>query len=228
MKKIIVNNNTEIAVIEGDQCISKWVEETGRLDHDQNALPFILPHIKQGDTVLDVGSYISDHTIAYAKLAGETGMVHAFEPSKEAFECGVFNMKGYQNTTVHNVAVGAKPGKTSLTKVEGNEGMNYQTTGSDVEVITIDSLKLTKCDFIKIDVEGYELDVLKGAKKTISTYKPVLVIEINTETLDRTGTKREAIYTWLDKAGYTYENIYKSFGQDLDEPQMDIICKHEG
>jgi FkbM family methyltransferase len=219
----ILNNN--IAVIEGDNCISKWVEETGRLDHDQNALPYILPHINEGNTVLDIGAYIGDHTIAYSNKVGETGEVMAFEPSINAYRCLKHNMLGIKNVFCQQVAVGLKNGRTDIQEVEGNDGMNYILEGGTVEMIKIDFLKLKKCDFIKIDVEGYELDVLKGAKNTIKKFKPKLLIEINNETLTRVGVDRKQIFEWLNDMGYEYENIYEPFGQGLYEPQMDIICK---
>jgi hypothetical protein len=58
------------AVLENDQWISRWAEEEGRLDHDQNMLPLILKHIYRGDTVVDVGAFIGDHTIAYSEKVG--------------------------------------------------------------------------------------------------------------------------------------------------------------
>jgi len=60
-----------IAVIEGDTHISSWVESTGRFDHDQNALPIILEHIKEGDWVVDGGAFIGDHTKAYKDKVGD-------------------------------------------------------------------------------------------------------------------------------------------------------------
>src|SRR5262249_37578392 len=77
----------DIWVLEGDQ-ISNWVEQEGRLDHDQNFLPGILEHIKPGDTVIDVGAFIGDHTVAYAAKAKK---VIAFEPNPLAFECLKYN-----------------------------------------------------------------------------------------------------------------------------------------
>ena len=54
-----------IAILENDTHISKWVEESGKLDHDQNDIPLILKYINEGDTVVDCGAFIGDHTIAY-------------------------------------------------------------------------------------------------------------------------------------------------------------------
>ena len=86
--KILPNN---IAVLENDSHISRWVEETGKLDHDEYSLPIILKHIKEGDYVVDAGAFIGDHTVAYVKAVGSTGRVYAFEPNLSAYECLVYN-----------------------------------------------------------------------------------------------------------------------------------------
>lgn len=217
----ITSNN--IAVIEGDECISKWVEETGRLDHDRSCLPIVLRHISKGDVVIDVGSFCGDHTIAYAKAVGSGGVVIAFEPSKDAYECLVYNMQDVSHIVVCvNKGLGSENKRMSIQKVETNDGMNYLVDGDDIEVIRLDDYKLVKLNFMKIDCEGHELEVLKGAEKTIEKFRPKMLIEINQMTLERSGISRQDIYKWLRQRGYKIENIYK--GQGLDEYQMDIIC----
>lgn len=217
----ITSNN--IAVIEGDECISKWVEETGRLDQDRNMLPIVLRHISKGDVVIDCGGYIGDMTIAFAKAVHNGGVVIAFEPSKDAFECLVYNMQDVSHIVVCvNKGLGSENKRMSIQKVETNDGMNYLVDGDDIEVIRLDDYKLVRLDFMKIDCEGHELEVLKGAEKTIEKFRPKMLIEINQMTLERSGISRQDIYKWLRQRGYKIENIYK--GQGLDEYQMDIIC----
>jgi FkbM family methyltransferase len=215
-----------IAVIDGDECISKWVIESGRLDHDQNMLPLVLDFIPIGGVVIDIGAYIGDHTKAYLDKVGRCGWVTAFEPSKEAFECLRFNTKKYSNIDAINCGVGSKIKNASIKTVGENDGMNYLTDGNDIQVYDLDWMFLNydgKLDFIKIDCEGYELEVLKGAEKTIKKYKPIMLIEINELALTRNGITRNDIYSWLDSHDYKYRNIYK--GQGLNEYQMDIICE---
>lgn len=227
MKIITGKNGQEIALLETDNCICRFVEQSGRLDHDQNMLPIVLSYIPIGGVVLDVGCFIGDHAIAYAERVGRNGMVLGFEPDEDSFMCMGFNMVNYDNFVGYNIALGVGGHKASLNKVATNEGMNYLTDGNDINVHSLDTVipaqNLNRIDFIKIDCEGYELDVLQGGQRTIQKYKPKMLIEINEMTLNRNNVKREDIYEWLDVAGYVYHNIYPNHG--LFESQMDILCQ---
>lgn len=225
MKIITGKNGQEIAILETDNCICRFVEQSGRLDHDQNMLPIVLSHIPVGGVVIDVGAFIGDHTIAYLNKVRENGMVYAFEPYINAFECLKFNLKNYKNLNAFNYALGNSEDYISMEIVETNDGMNFIKQGNDIRITRLDTISqnFTKLDFIKIDCEGYELDVLQGGQRTIQKYKPKMLIEINEMTLNRNNVKREDIYEWLDVAGYVYHNIYPNHG--LFESQMDILCQ---
>jgi FkbM family methyltransferase len=211
-----------IAIIESDTHICKWIKESGRLDHDQNMLPLVGKYISPGDVIIDIGAYVGDHTIYYSKKVGSRGKVLAFEPNPEAFECLKHNMKAYENTECYNLAIGEKVGKIAIDNSCVNKGMAHIKEGNDIDVITLDLVSVSKLNLIKIDCEGFEIEVLKGAKKTIEYFKPVLLIEINDATLNRYGKDRKEIFDILNSYGYTYSNIYK--GQGLSDSQLDIIC----
>lgn len=225
MKIITGKNGQEIAILETDNCICRFVEQSGRLDHDQNMLPIVLSYIPIGGMVIDVGAFIGDHTIAYLNKVRENGMVYAFEPYINAFECLKFNLKNYKNLNAFNYALGNSEDYISMEIIETNDGMNFIKQGNDIRITRLDTISqnFTKLDFIKIDCEGYELDVLQGGQRTIQKYKPKMLIEINEMTLNRNNVKREDIYEWLDVAGYVYHNIYPNHG--LFESQMDILCQ---
>jgi tRNA G37 N-methylase Trm5 len=82
-------------VIASDTHIGRWIEETGRLDHDQYLLPKIVPLIPEGGTVVDAGALYGDHTLAYAKAVGPYGEVFAFEPNPQSYTCLKKNMETF-------------------------------------------------------------------------------------------------------------------------------------
>jgi FkbM family methyltransferase len=215
-------------VLHGDQ-ISQWVEQEGRLDHDQNFLPKILPLIKPGDTVVDVGAFIGDHTIAYARAVGGHGRVFAFEPNPIAYKCLKHNMAlldGDDLLSVGflNVALGDRTDSVPLSGNNGNWGGAYigdHMKITDVPVRPLDEFNLAP-DFIKIDAEGYEMKVLSGAQKTILKYHPTLVIEINEEALRRQGEHRNNIFQWLGNHGYRWDVMQENCS--LYSPLYDILC----
>jgi len=210
----IVHGN--IAVIGGDTHISKWVEETGRLDHDQYALPIILEHIKSGDTVIDVGAFIGDHTIAYINKVGKDGHVYAFEPNKIAFDCLKHNCP---SAAAFNVGLSDKEEFLSY-ELAPNAGAGRIKESGQVKIQTmcLDSLAIKDVSFIKIDVEGFEMNVLKGAQETISKFKPSMWIEINETALAANNCSAEEIENYLSGIGYKTE----PFPEKGD--QYDILC----
>jgi FkbM family methyltransferase len=218
---IKVLKDLDVWVLEGDQ-ISGWVEQEGRLDHDQNLLPDILPHINEGDTVIDVGAFIGDHTVAYARKAA---IVLAFEPNPMAFQCLKHNMSGLDNVTIFETALGNGKTRAPLSGNNGNYGGAYlgdHMKISDVDVAPLDEYNFSKVNLIKIDVEGCEIKVLNGAEKTINTHRPKMVIEVNSEALARQDAKPDDIYEWLEEHQYRASIMQKNCG--LGSPMYDILC----
>jgi FkbM family methyltransferase len=219
--KITQLKGRSVATIENDTHISRWVLESGRLDHDQNTLPLLAPYIHKGFTVVDVGGFIGDHTEYYVNRVGRTGKVYAFEPNPPAFECLKYNMDRYPNVACLNVGASDRPHGMALA-TDSNMGASHAVEGDALKCITIDSLNLTECHFIKMDCEGMEIKALDGAKATIAKHRPTMLIEVNRGALKRQGASAEALFMWLDVHGYTYRNIYAE--QGLTDEQLDILC----
>ena len=187
----------DIALIEDDAYFTKWVKETGRLDHHQGFLTALKPYIT--GTVLDIGANIGTHTFYYTKYASR---VLAFEPNPIAYECLEYNMR-LTNAKLHNVAVSDHFGHIDIIPQGDNYGAVYTVPGTKIPTITIDSLALEQCNFMKIDVEGDELAVLLGAKETILKHKPVMCVEVNEHTLVRRGIDGNYLISFIEKLGYT-------------------------
>lgn len=214
-------------IIESDSHISKWVEEKGQLQHDFQTLPLILPLIKEGDVVVDAGANIGDTAIPFAERVGPAGTIYAFEPLLEAFECLRLNAQKYPQVIVDNVGLGDVHAGLTM-KVTGNVGASFIEYGGIENMksvfIPLDSLELPVCDFLKIDVEGYETHVLTGAENTIERCRPIMLIEVNEGALRRQNANPLDVFCWLYNHKYRWWPVV---GADLNQgsPQYDILAR---
>lgn len=153
--------------------------------------------IKQGDTVLDIGANIGNHSVYFSKICGAT--VHAFEGYAPIFPILEKNIAN-TSTTLHKTLLGKEKGQASVTNFNSsNAGCTTFSPNNDGDfpICSLDSMKnkIGKVHFMKIDVEGAELPVLQGAVETIQKYKPTIAIEIWEQ-------QYETVYAFLDKLGY--------------------------
>ena len=132
--------------------------------------------------VLDIGANIGVLTRQFASRAGH---VHAFEPSPRALRLLRANVQDLANVTIHPFAVADTVGKAGFAQRESVDMSSLTTVGDiEVSVTTVDALALAP-DFIKIDVEGFEEQVLRGAKETL-TRSPIVMFEaLSNETRER-------------------------------------------
>jgi len=210
-----------IAYLEDDTGHSLFVTEKGTLDYDVYVMPYISKYVKESDIVIDAGAFIGGYTEHFRKLVGIDGLVIAVEPNLETFKCLEHNMLEHGNVYCHHAALSDRVGRVSLIDSK-NKTQVYSVQGDDVECTTIDAFGISRCNFIKIDVEGFEPEVLMGARQTIQRCRPLMVIEINDRTLLRRSLTRKVIFDLLDIYDYRYENIHPE--QDLQGSKIDIIC----
>lgn len=132
--------------------------------------------------VLDVGAHIGNHSLYFNKIMGKK--VYAFEPNPVAYKELKINTKiNDADINSFNVAVGAMSGKARI-NIEDQQNIGSanitRSKDGDIRLITLDEFvdeKNTKPVLIKVDVEGFEIEVLKGAEKTIKKFKPILALE---------------------------------------------------
>ena len=219
MKKIILPG-LNVAVIEGDDHLTKWVQDCKRLDHDP-AIARLCECIPGGTTAIDVGASIGDHAVAYLRKAA---LVYAFEPNPVAFECLEYNCPAARS---FNVALGAVPGQLFWNSAEPNYGASFLSNEENcgalkIEVLPLDAVAIEgKVGFIKVDVEGWEVEFLKGAHQTIMKHKPVMYIEVNVGALRRSGTSDKELLAKIAEYGYRYSSMISGLDKT---PQWDAIC----
>ena len=148
--------------------------------------------LQVGDVVLEVGANIGAHTVRLAQLVGKEGKVIAFEPQRLCFQLlnGNVAINSLTNVYTYQKCVGANEGYVTVPELSPDEIHNWggvslektsKDTGERVECITLDSLNLTKCKLLKLDVEGMELQVLQGAVKLLDKCQPLIYMEVDRE-----------------------------------------------
>jgi FkbM family methyltransferase len=150
--------------------------------------------LRPGDVAFDVGSHLGYFGILMAAAVGPSGKVVCFEPDPglhEALEGNVTRNRSLipGDVSVARLAVGAAQGVTSFEAGgHSTRGRLSASGGVDVEVITLDDAveRFGKPRFVKVDVEGHELDVLHGAGAVIASKETSFGIEIHSDELGRT------------------------------------------
>ncbi len=176
----------------------------------------LLQLCKPRDVVIDIGSNIGFVLMNMAKIVGPEGKVFGFEPSAKTFAKLQHNLglNHFNNISITQSAIGNIAGKAESYSVRSsNLGMNkirlVSNEGSPIAVpiFTLDSFchreKLTRVDLIKIDVEGYEQNVLEGSLNALRKFKPHLFIELSCQNLNDQNSSPEKILQLLHAEGYT-------------------------
>ena len=179
-------------VLKRDTHLSRWVEQAQRLDHDQPVLQKLLPYIKPGSVVYDLGAAIGDHTVFYLNAVGHHGIVVAFEPHPLEYECLKRNCP---KALCFPFAVGETRDQVWLFHepdcIGGSRLIDPATQWPMTQhrrvTIDEDCSIAGQVSFMKIDIEGCEPAALRGARNTIMRDRPVIWLEINPTALERQG-----------------------------------------
>ena len=138
------------------------------------AVPMVLPLVKGRSVCVQAGGNCGVYPLALAKHFDK---VITFEPDAENIACLRRNVT-VDNVAMIRAALGAEPGTCAVKVIEAdNCGAHKTVEGADVEVWTIDDLRLDACDLIWLDIEGAEADAIKGAMATIEKFSPIIVLE---------------------------------------------------
>jgi FkbM family methyltransferase len=142
--------------------------------------------LRPGETVVDCGSYIGEFTLYAAKAVGQSGRVIAFEPDPAIFRKLMANIElnGFKNITALNKGLWSKPGTLKFVgdSIKGYSFMSADKDAGaiDVPVVSLDDelerLNIKRVDFIKMDVEGAELEAIKGSARTLKAESVELAI----------------------------------------------------
>lgn len=171
--------------------------------------------VQTGWVCVDVGGCFGWYSILLSRAVGPTGQVHAFEPVRPNFECLADNvaLNGATNIRLNNVALADQPGRLQLFLPAEGVSASFQPHSSmskctvlEADVTTLDSYTqqagFARLDFLKADIEGAELLLLKGGRQTLQRFKPTLLLEIQAHSTRLFGHEPVAVFNFLKDLGY--------------------------
>ena len=188
--------------------------------HHRALLPSIARFLPKSGVVFDVGAHAGQYAKLFARIAAE-GRVYAFEPGSYARSIlrAAIWLRGFDNVAILPLALSSAPGLATLNlpgKKSGSFGFGLAHLGEPqrrrtnvaqelVAMTTLDAaaaLGLDRLDFVKADVEGWELHLPSGAADSLRRFRPTLLLELSSEHLARAGGRREHAFARLGDLDY--------------------------
>lgn len=183
--------------------------------------------IPKGGVCIDIGAAAGFYTAEMARLVGDAGVVHSVEPLRFAHATAsrLLGLRTGRNIVRHSVALG-DTGEELVMSVPLRKGVpitgrsfvtrNASGLGSNAEFeehlrVVVDGdtldgfsvrLGIDRLDFVKIDVEGAELHVLRGGAATIANFNPAVMVEVEDRHLERFGVTSDQIADWFTSQGF--------------------------
>lgn len=175
---------------------------------EETVYTMMMDEFEEGDVFFDIGANIGFYSCLFSEKASQ---VYAFEPNRHAANLLRQNIEKNSLESVNLIQVAASDENTSkeLSKAPGSTVMGTaqinDSEDGDIDARTIDSLfeedKLELPDLMKIDVEGHEIQVLKGMQEVLEKASPVIYVESH--------DRHEELKQTLEEMGYTYERLNK-------------------
>jgi FkbM family methyltransferase len=179
---------------DGEKHFPQWMDSSGEIvdgkgTYQIKKLRAALEHCKNFRVAVDVGAHVGMWTM---QLQKKFRTVHAFEPVEEFRKCFVENVAPGKigSLNLHCCALGASEGAISMHVNPEDTGGTHVSGDGEVHIQPMDIFGFDKVDFIKIDVEGLEFDVVRGGEETIRRCQPCMIIEQKQHIMGRNfGTK---------------------------------------
>lgn len=186
---------------------------------DPGGIAFLRQSLQPGQCAFDIGAHRAGYLYHMMESVGESGRVHAFEPQSALYQyiSRIRKLMGWQNLNLNHLALSDQTGEVTL-HIPVNKVNKGSSPGASIvegvasgeialrETVPMDTLD-RYCerqgvvpDFIKVDVEGNELNVFKGGENVLRKHKPAILVEIEERHIGR--EQMEATFKWLKDCGY--------------------------
>src|SRR6267143_7173741 len=183
-------------------------------------LEYLRSLLSPGATFVDVGANLGIYTLVASRIVGHSGRVIAFEPSVQSFPLLQKNitLNSLTNVSAFPVALSAKAGRIRLYHApccpSGNSFGHHPSFHGSFETVDTESLDdalhripAARVDVIKMDVQGAEELVLRGARKVVASMRPVIIFEIWPEGADLLGLSPFGVWNLLERMGYKFFTV---------------------
>lgn len=188
---------------------------------DQDIAKAMREFIQQGATVIDIGANIGYFSLLASQLVGSQGKVLCIEPSQKNLSrlCEHLWLNRCSNTTILSVAAGRHDGWADICfPTYNNAGAATLRPVSSVQAQSTLQVALDDVfeshgispDFIKLDVEGFELEALKGMERTLLRCGPLIVCELTEQFLNELGQSSRELIAFMESLGYRCSTISTS------------------
>jgi FkbM family methyltransferase len=189
--------------------------------HHRALAPMIARLVTSNAVVFDVGAHAGQYTKLFARAAAD-GKVYAFEPASYARSIlhTVVWVRRLSNVAVVPIALGSEARLDTLTiplkrsasfgfglSHLGNPSARWAAVSQEIVAIAtidgiVDALELDRLDFVKADIEGWELRLLHGAERSLERFRPRLLLELTGAALARAGDRLDDAFAFLTTRGY--------------------------
>lgn len=220
--------------------------------YELETLKCLQQYIQADMTVFEIGANIGSHSFEIAKLLQTgSGKVYCFEPTDYAFQKLLLNhsLNNFRNMIFEKIALSDQEGSQILTPTSSLDTMAFTASwdiknGGSKNICTqhilfktldgyVQEHNITQVDLLKIDVDGYELKIIKGGSQTITRYAPVIIIELSECMLHYVDDTLEELLATLHYLGYTFQPVYARHTlaipqliQEVRERQsLDCLCR---
>lgn len=201
--------------------VQRWIYFFGV--YEENTVRWFRESLRPGMVVLDIGAHVGQYSLIAAAAVGQSGRVHSFEPNPVSYRrlCANLDMNSFRNVAAHQLAVSDTAGEATLF-VPDHDNLGEATLqagsgdGRQVKVgcVTIDQWAQSadlgpqaRIDLMKIDVQGLEGKVLKGAQEVLARFRPTIVCEFEERFLRSMGTSSVDLKGTLVRMGYSIHRL---------------------
>lgn len=180
---------------------------------------YLMNSLKPGNVIIDIGAALGQYTLCTAKLVGDSGKVFSFEPTSHSFKTLLHNL---ELNNVHNVHAfhlaltdqegtvrlhhNSDPSRNSIGAIEDTPMTYEEVTTCTLDKILIEHA-IDRIDFIKLDVEGAEELVLRGAEQHLERWRPQVLFEMNGKGTGPLGLSSDGVWKLFSNLGYGFFSV---------------------